>query len=296
MKAATVQVMGGLGNQLFSYAFGRALSELKNINVFYDCESAFWSDAYQREYILDEFENIKIKTLCLPKKDLGRASFKTKQRLKKYISINLKLSSKIYVLESEPYKFRRELIQTDYTRNIYFCGYWQSYKYFDSIKGLREELTPPLPKQNYSKEVLKKIKNSNSCAIHWRFYTEHKEYSYKLDSYYSAAISRMLHQHPDTKFFIFSDDHAEAKKMLSQHDIDAVFVNNRKAQGNRQSLDDFYLMHACNNIIIGNSSFSWWAAWLSDKKSKLIIFPDNLSPYGKDWSPDHWQKIEFDKI
>lgn len=294
MKHAIVQITGGLGNQLFSYAFGRALSENKTINVYYDCESAFWDDAYKREYILDEFENIKIKTIHVPKKSLGRLLFKIRNKIKKYISYKCKISSKLYLLESEPYRFRSKLIQTNYKRNIYFSGYWQSYKYFDSIQGLREELLPPEPKLDYSMRALDEIRDSNSCAVHWRFYTEHKEYNKQLINYYLASITQIQKKNPDIKFFIFSDDLQQAREMLKSFNIECVFVDNIEAKGNRQSLEDFYLMYACKNIIIGDSSFSWWAAWLSDHGKKLIYFPYNLSPYGDDWTPKHWQSVDFD--
>lgn len=294
MNYATVQIAGGLGNQLYSYAFGRALTEHKKIKVYYDCESAFWADPYKREFILDDFKNIKIKTIFVPKTSLGRLLFKTKNKIKKYISNYCRISSKLFLLEAEPYKFRNRLIQTDYKRNIYFSGYWQSYKYFESIQGLRDELSPPEPRLDYSKKALDEIRNSNSCAVHWRFYTEHKEYNKQLLNYYLASIAQIQEKNPDTKFFIFSDDHTQAKRMLKQVNIESIFVDNKEAQGNRQSLEDFYLMYACKNIIIGNSSFSWWAAWLSDHGKKLVYFPYNLSPYGDDWTPKHWQRVDFD--
>ncbi|HCD35618.1 MAG TPA: hypothetical protein DEQ23_01050 [Chlorobium sp.] len=40
------------------------------------------------------------------------------------------------------------------------------------------------------------------------------------------------------------------------------------------------LMSMCDNLVIANSSFSWWAAWLNSKPYKRIIAP-------KQWFANH---------
>ncbi len=66
-----------------------------------------------------------------------------------------------------------------------------------------------------------------------------------------------------------------------------IYVNLSVAQGNQQSLADFYLMYVCDHAIISNSTFSWWAAWLSDREERTIVAPGDVSPWGNDWLTPH---------
>jgi hypothetical protein len=54
------------------------------------------------------------------------------------------------------------------------------------------------------------------------------------------------------------------------------------------------LMSACKNFIIPNSSFSWWGAWLSKNKDKIVIVPKKWSGMKFirfDVFPKEWIKI-----
>ena len=66
------------------------------------------------------------------------------------------------------------------------------------------------------------------------------------------------------------------------------------AEGNTD-IEDLYLMSACDNNIIANSSFSWWAAWLNKNENKKIIAPSNWfgpgAPSSQDIIPEDWITI-----
>ncbi len=106
-------------------------------------------------------------------------------------------------------------------------------------------------------------------------------------------MSLVSEKYPDIVFFVFSDDPAGARKEVTLPYERIVCVDLLAAQGNLQSLADFYLMYACDHAIIGNSTFSWWAAWLGDREEKTVIAPGGVSPWGDDWIPPQWVTLDI---
>ena len=99
--------------------------------------------------------------------------------------------------------------------------------------------------------------------------------------YYKEALDSL----PDKPVKIFSDDHEWCAKN---------FKGDRFHISTGNFIEDFELMSKCCYNIIANSSFSWWAAWLSD--SKKVISPASwFGPLGpgsaEDIIPHNWIKI-----
>ena len=68
-----------------------------------------------------------------------------------------------------------------------------------------------------------------------------------------------------------------------------LFVNN--SNGNKD-LTDLYLLTQCKYFIISPSTFSWWGAWLSKRKNKICVRPNNLNvSNNKDFWPKDWKSI-----
>ena len=87
--------------------------------------------------------------------------------------------------------------------------------------------------------------------------------------YYQAAMHIMESRLGHPVYFVFSDDWDWARgHFRSAHQ--AVFV-----EGNSQTNchEDLRLMSLCRHHIIANSSFSWWAAWLSEQPDNIVIAP-----------------------
>ncbi len=140
-------------------------------------------------------------------------------------------------------------------------------------------------------EVLQAIRGNNTCFVHVRradYLTDKYKAIFEgcctLD-YYKNAITYMQDKHPDLKYFCFSDDLIWMRENLPLGDnVTYVDWNTGK-----DSPLDMYLMSQCENGIIANSSFSYWGAFLGRKKETVIypqrwwnskvgspkIFPDN---------------------
>ena len=152
--------------------------------------------------------------------------------------------------------------------NVYLNGYFQSEKYFKEYgTQIKELFTYP---KEYVDTVLNKYKDlleKNTCSIHVRrgdylkFPDHHPTQNM---NYYMRAIKQMS---KDSMFLIFSDDIVWCKKNFPNIPEKFMFI-----EGNTDS-EDFLLMSLCNNNIICNSTFSWWAAWLNRNEQKKVIAP-----------------------
>lgn len=288
-----MRLVGGLGNQLHCYAFGYAIAKQNGASLRADCVSGYWNDPYGRQYLLDAFPNLRVNKKALPKSRLGRVVFKLILGSVTKLSRLVPLAFRFVVTEPKPPRYCENIHRTRYWFNPYFMGYWASFHYYQDIAAeLRNELAPPRPSHPDVLHVLREIESGRSCAIHWRSYAEERGGARaSMLKYYQAAIRVARSRHPDIRFFVFTDNHAAARFELQDIGEGVEFVALKEAVGDFNSLNDFYLMYSCDHAIIGDSTFSWWAAWLGDRAEKMVIAPQGLSPWGADWAPSHWIKI-----
>lgn len=293
-KYITIRVIGGVGNQLHCYAFGRALAARSGVILKLDPDSGYWNETFNRVYLLDQFPSLNANyTSSQPKTEWMRQLIRLGFKIKTICSRVLPLSLKLVIMEEAPLRYKDELHNSRFLSNPYFIGYWASYRYYREIENeLRQELKPPTPTNPLVLLLESQVRSVKSCFIHWRSYKEDKSPEYPdLAGYYSEAVKFISEKHPDVVFFVFSDDPASAKEQVVATDKRMIYVDMPDAQGNLQSLADFYLMYKCDHAIIGNSTFSWWAAWLSDCEGKTVVAPGGVSPWGVDWIPLNWVTI-----
>jgi len=300
----TVKIQGGLGNQLHCLAFGLALMKKNEGRVAFDFYSSFLNDEYDRICLLDYFPRLipEIrKNLQTKLSGISPSGFFAPyaDQVSRVISKFLPLKYKFYEVEGEPYRYRGELLYTHFLFNITFQGYWACHGYCVGIEEqLNKLLWLPEPEGPITSALLTQIKSCNSCFIHFRSYKEESGMGERasMRAYYTSAMELVLQGAPDTTFYVFSDDIDIAKTQLPDLDAQLIFVDNPEAVGNKESLNDFYLMRSCKNGIVGNSTFSWWAAWLlmqvAKDKVSLIIAPAGVSPWGVDWMPSEWTAID----
>ena len=257
------KLQGGLGNQLFQWAFGRNLSNEYGVELFTDI--SFYNQNIQsiRNYSLSKFPNLNTPV---------------------FNSINLS-NHKSFLKVVDNFQFQKLHFDDNY--NYYLEGYWQSEKYFlRSIDLIKNELCP-------SDETLKKLKQTlfiddNVVSMHIRrtdYLTSNGYHPVQSIDYYKKALDIVGdYDH----IFIFSDDIEWCKNNLSFNNM--IFVDGF------DDVENIWLMSMCKNNIIANSSFSWWGAWLNSNPLKKVIGPKkwfgdqtNLNDY--DIIPNNWIKI-----
>jgi hypothetical protein len=298
-----VKIMGGLGNQFFQYAYARMLKEL-GYSVSLDIQSFYLVDNYDakttfRDYLLDKFQ-ITIPPIDIYKSIYGflLRGFKNKNPL-------------LGKLSTLPFYFwyKNHMINCDnltqydsnllnIKKNCYISGYFQSIKYFSAINDiLRKELRPrKKPSGNFYYSLIRSKHAEDTIAVHIRRGDYCGSGNELPIDYYQNAIGYMINRLKDTcrgiYFFIFSDDLKYVKNNFT-FPKPVVFVNED------HSLDDFeefLAMSECRHFIIANSSFSWWAAWLSNKNDKVICAPNQWVAYPddhRDIIPDYFVKIPY---
>jgi len=263
-----VRIDEGLGNQLFQYAFGRAL-EAEGKMVKYDI------NAYHFRSIHQGFELSRIFGLTL-----NLASFaEIKKLFGDFYSLAGRVKHKIF-----GYRNRRNIVReaSYHTFNYhpeylhpeegsYMRGYWQAWQYPNKIKSLlKSQLQFPPSNNSQFHKVCEEIQTTNSVGIHIRRgdYLKSPHHQVLPLNYYESAI-HIIEQHiMEPKYFIFSNDPEWAKENLNLSHMQIVDMNK-----GAESYRDMQLMSMCKALIIANSSFSWWGAWLNQNIHPLIIAP-----------------------
>ncbi|MBO4683439.1 MAG: alpha-1,2-fucosyltransferase [Alphaproteobacteria bacterium] len=267
----TLRLMGGLGNQMFQYAFGVLLGA----DVCYDTS---WFDKCRnnknitpREYELD-FWNIN-----------PRLTNKPKTRILGFIKVKKIIEHPANIYNPELLKIKSGVIQ----------GYFQVAKYYGPVRAqLLQDFTPRNNPNAANKKILDLIHTTNSVSLHIRRgdYVKLQQVHGLCDlDYYKRGIEYIANKIRKPHFFIFSDD---TEWVLENLKIDFPYTVVDINHG-RDSAWDMYLMMQCKHNIIANSSFSWWGAWLNQNPAKIVIAPLRWFADGTatDIVPQEWQRI-----
>lgn len=260
-----VKIFGGLGNQMFQYAFGKAVAQANN----YEVEFIYDNSSYERELGLNYFN---IQTLISYKKWEYPLIYKLLAKINKFTAFKLyPYNNQKYIYD---YKLNFDGALLEVKDNSFLEGYWQSEKYFKSIENIiREEFEIISPINEKSLEAINSINKTNSVSIHFRrgdYISDEnakKTHGMCSEEYYKKSIAFIKEKISDPHFFIFSDDINWVKNNFKFSE-NATFIDFTTLP-----IDDLRLMSLCNHNIMANSTFSWWAAWLNCNKDKIVISP-----------------------
>lgn len=269
-----VSIFGGLGNQMFQYACGKALAtklgvDLK-LDVSYLVDKTLRENFTVRDYelnvfkIKDEVAHIDEVRKYIP--DLWNCS---KPELLKYKLLRL-LRGKKYYFEKQKFQFEQRLFNVE--NNSYIYGYFQTEKYFSTIKDdLIESFKLKDKIDEKNDKLIVKIKSENAVSIHIRRgdYINSPFNLLELP-YYEQAIELIKKRVENPKFYIFTNDNNWVTQNFNTLDIDKTIVSHNQDD---RSFVDMILMSHCKHNICANSSFSWWGAWLNQFADKIVIVP-----------------------
>lgn len=273
-----VNISGGLGNQMFQYAFAFSLKKRFNEEVLIDIH-------HYKGYHLHLYEL----TIIFSHANLPIASKSEIRKVSRYIP-NYKLSriirkvfrvKKTEYIASYNFKYLPEVYNI--SGDCYYEGYWQSFLFY---KDIRKELIDvfEFPKENdYNKIIRMDIESHTSVGIHVRRgnYVGDRTLGGICDlNYYKRAINAILEKRRNYVFFIFSNDIAWCSDNILPL-LDGYRVEFVSGNRGRDNFFDMYLMTKCKNLIIANSSFSWWGAFLN-LSANMVIAPKIWNSY---WDP-----------
>ena len=252
-----VLVQGGLGNQMFQYAFMLALRH-RGIDVQMDI-SYFNLMEMHNGYELKRVFGIG--EPCIDKSGLHLLSLRAIAK----------------------FPVKRMMIKDDYDVNMnvfdtqtkFYWGYWQNSRYFKDIERELRKAFQFVEIDDGNAAIAQKMANCNSVSVHIRR-GDYAAFGMKIigDEYYSEALSYMKEKMPNAHYFVFSDDQNVARNIVEKIGIDYELIDWNKGV---DSYKDMYLMSQCKHNIIANSSFSWWGAWLNGTSDKIIVAPKKWS-------------------
>lgn len=280
-----IRIQGGLGNQMFQFAFGEALRNKLGFDIKYDID--FFKN--QEGYLAagNSFRNFDlIGMFPLVKKKLSSGNNLLQVRLNNNLFNKISRRLSFCVIGSEVYKYILDegtsYLPLDKTLqkndNVYLNGYWQNLEYFENYFDLKYylEFNPELVQNPETLAMQKRIESCNSVAIHFRGgdYLKSSLFSPLSQEYFIKAIKHCLSVVESPQFFIFSDDIAWAQEKVQAleiaQNIEMVFAATSLQHPNHT---DLYLMSKCKHNIISNSTYSWWASYLNINNNKITIGP-----------------------
>lgn len=263
-----VKVMGGFGNQLFQYAFGKEIEKKFGFNVKYDLtyyDDIPEGDTPRENYLRGLIEKEK----TVSKKDID--SFIRGCKIRSLFSIkwHIKLFERDIDLQN----------LSGIVDNCYYIGYWQSEKYFrDVIEDISNDIQKCYSIRSLkAKELLDEISKSNSVAIHVRG----GDYLNAINigtfgnicdsNYYIRGYEYINSNTENCKFYLFTNDVEWTKNNIDLPYENITVVS--EVLGEEDTIDEFVLMANCKHNIIANSTYSWWAAWLNANQKKIVVEP-----------------------
>ena len=283
MKRELVFLDGGLGNQMFQYAY--ANKEEREGHKVLCCYGLLEKRKTHNGYELDRvFEGVKAKRMILATYIVRVLYYLIIYKCSVCKTLLRALSWDFVMVEKD--------LETSTSRNRFVLGYWQSWKNVCdiSIFKFKEELL-----SEKTKEILQCAKSCNSVSLHVRRGDYVSSGNLNLyggictHHYYEEAIRYMCEHVQKPVFYVFSNDKSWVKDNLVIPN--PVYVTHNEG---KNSWQDMYLMSKCKHHIIANSTFSWWGAYLNRDKQKLVVCPPKLTNRGDSPNlfPEEWIKIE----
>lgn len=299
---------GGLGNQMFQYAFARKLqketgdetlkftgyhlrgtgnSEKMLFNLNIRDGITFCTEEEQREVervqekALKELHYYKVLSRHLWR---GAAPWKLYQLSKKGIySTYSAYNVQKYEISHAPVKYVEGAYQTHL--------YWE-----DMIPELREELKVKTAPSEENKKLIAEMAGCESVCVHIRrgdyLAPEFAHLNVCDEKYYMEAMTKMKAQKPDAVFYIFTNNHKEVEWIREHYNFDGFTV--RYVDLDNPDYEELRLMYSCKDFIISNSTYSWWGQFLSNNPDKIVMAP---GVWNREMNADgiymkEWQVIE----
>ena len=292
-----VQLAGGLGNQLFQYAAGRAVAARSDVELALDDVGGFARDRrFRRRFELGVFG--------------VRARIAT--RLERWVSsfdlLGRPLHGRRRLVRRTPWgDFVRETGQRHLpelaafraSRPTWMKGYWQSPEYFEFLADeLRAELDPPTPDDARIVGLGREVERRGAVAVGVRLYEETRDpasnardgRAWSIESQ-AEAVHALLRAEPGILPLVFCTHRAQALERLRMPP-ETVFVT--ETEGYRGAVPNLWLLSRCRHHVFNNSTFYWWGAWLSEGRGpadarRRIVASDSF--INVDGLPARWERF-----
>lgn len=282
----TVVLGGGLGNQMFQYAFARFIQEKYHDNemvyskIRLDTEKNNADGLSQLNLangvsFISEDEEKKvgrkvekcINNIRYIKRLFGKNSVLANNYITNLAKRGIFTSNEIYVVQEHSYCLKKNKI---------VVGGFQTYLYWkDMEKIIRDELKVKVSPSKENAKLIEEMQSCESVCVHVRrgdyLVPQYKHLNVCTENYYYRAMEYVLGEKPDAVFYIFSNNHEEIEWIRKNYDFAKYIV--RYVDMENPDYEELRLMYHCKNFIISNSTFSWWGQMLSEAPEKVVVAP-----------------------
>jgi len=292
-----VKLKGGIGNQMFQYAFAKDLEGITGDAVKLDYSSYFGLET-------DNIRKTRIRKMRLSLPDAGYEDLKSACFFpRKGNSKSLLYKSSVFIEKSFNPKYcfqndSRYIPISGISHHSYFDGYWQSWKYLGyNADLLKREFLPADKISDISRRTIEKIDRENAVFIGARrgdyadTASARKRFGSFGSGYYNYAMAYIAERVINPVFYIFSDDIEWVKENL---DFGSYSIRYREKADQVDDFEELMIMAACKHAVIINSTFHFWGAWLINNKNKIIAAPEQWFADGTpiDIIPPGWVRIK----
>lgn len=289
-----IRYKGGLGNQMFQYAFGCMLkAQYKQENILADFSNykTYDESGIRKPRILKLNTNIEIATKDQLDKILlfshNQDTFSTFYKV--MMASEALLNNKYYFEKNREWVDPKKLLSYEY-----LDGYWQSWRYLEGIENqLKTDFKlrcSPGPK---TQKAMDAFQNTNSVMVGIRrgdYTNEEKHYGYFGQEFYYHCMDYISSIIENPVFVVFSNDIKAVKESM---DFSRYRIIYRMPEDQENDLEELFVMGACKHNIIINSTYQWWGAWLNSNSNKIIIAPQKWFADNRkiDIVPSGWLKM-----
>ena len=283
-----VEMLGRMGNQMFSYAFARKLQlqikrqQKSKIAFDFSKVAQDWSTELT-EFVCDDNIILQERKLCLLQRAALYLYFRRRNRLAVYDEVSvMKLEEKwqlflnlfgIYLCSFNFHKFWPNPL----FKNLLVLGFYESPAFFEDIDQLLQEEFSLKEKNNSDsvQQLVNQVVNCESVCVAVRrgdFESSGlRDFcSVCNEQYFFKAIKQMKEVQDNSKFFFFSDDIEWVRTKLAESE-ECVIVDPRSF--GLSPAKQFQIMVQCKHFIISNSTYIWWTQHLCRNPEKKVIAP-----------------------
>ncbi|MCH2183059.1 MAG: alpha-1,2-fucosyltransferase [Mariniblastus sp.] len=284
-----LNLVGGLGNQLFQIAAGYAYAQRngRQLHVLYRPQP----DRYGRTLLVDQLlgDELRQQIVFQSKSEMGlvrRASRKIRRQIwpANYLEEDVRSPERETRLDRAAPRGAVELF-----------GFWQDEEFFlPVIDHLRQQIRIDLPLEGRYREMQQQIEQTESVCLGVRLYednqldqTDQAEQSFRQ---LIESADRLEAIYPQARFFLFSSSHNRIIDELCGGRPNYILA--RTGDGFGDTLPTLQLMSHCQHHIFNQSTYYWWAAWLSETRHgqgrHLILPPERLFSASRSGIPPRW--------
>lgn len=292
-----LEIVGGLGNQLFQFYAGVYLARRTDSELILDFSKVASSGTVHEssisQLVLGNKYQSQLKEISFLKSIIWRIHQKLVREFKHLGFLSLKF---FRIYQSTQIGF--DPIIEELTPPMEIHGYYQSWRYLEYCRGFGIEDPKLRTFSDWYKSLREKIVTEKAIGIHVR----RGDYLSLTDSfgilghgYYNDALKMAQVRNSDTNVYVFSDDITHARALFPDSNFNFI-----SEPIDSIAAESMLLMSECSTLIIANSTFSWWGAVLGNKEKDVYapqkwfrsledpkdLIPESWIPVRSSWKDD----------